>query len=195
MREQDVFIVANRSLCAVIDQIGDDQWEMVIPDWFPKGRAQGEVTLRTIVNYHAYDDAWVPDVLAGRTKDQVGDRYDGDLLGDDPKAGFREGADRAIAAVAALDDPERVVHLSYGDFPAREYLKHVITFRGFRVHDIAKLIGVDDTLPPELLDGLIEMVVPEVDQWRAVGVFGPAITPPEGADRQTELLCLVGRQP
>jgi hypothetical protein len=42
-------------------------------------------TLRTIVSYHAYDDAWVPDALAGKTKDEVGrDKHKGGLLRDDP---------------------------------------------------------------------------------------------------------------
>ena len=47
-------------------------------------------TLREIIGYHAYDDAWVPDMLAGRTMDEVGqDAFKGDLLGDDPKGSFR----------------------------------------------------------------------------------------------------------
>lgn len=195
MTEQDAFVIADEALAAVIDRIGDDQWTMPIPAWFLTGGAQGDRDLRAIVNYHAYDDAWVPDVLAGKTMAEVGDAFDGDLLGDDPRASFHAVVGRATAAARQLEDPDRVVHLSYGDFPAREYLKHVISFRGFRVYDIAKLIGADTKMPDDLVDVLYEMVVLDIEQWRAIGVFPPALEPPEGADRQTRLLCLSGRQP
>jgi hypothetical protein len=34
---------------------------------------------------------------------------------------------------------------------------------------------------------------PNGDALRASGAFGPAITPPDGADTQTKLLCFLGR--
>ncbi|HYN73234.1 MAG TPA: hypothetical protein VES60_12095 [Nakamurella sp.] len=43
--------------------------------------ADRPVPLRTAVNHYAYDNSWVPDVLAGRTTDDAGrDRFDGDLI-------------------------------------------------------------------------------------------------------------------
>ena len=98
-------------------------------------------TLRQTINYHAYDDAWVPDVLAGKTMAEVGDKYDGDLLGDHPKLNFAAIVETAVLAVRGFDDLDRMVHLSYGDYPAREYLKHITSFRGLRVYDIARFIG------------------------------------------------------
>src|SRR6266851_4359649 len=42
-------------------------------------------TLRGIVNYHAFDDSWVPDMLGGKTMDESGhDNFKGDLLRSDP---------------------------------------------------------------------------------------------------------------
>jgi hypothetical protein len=195
MTEQDVFVLADQTLCDVVGRIADDQWDMLIPDWFQKGRAQGDITLRTIIGYHAFDEAWVPDVLAGRTKEEVGDRYDGDLLGGAPRERFAEWTARGIAAAKALDDVDRTVHLSYGDFPASEYLKHVTSFRGFRAYDIAKLIGATTTLPAALVEGMAELITPSVEEWRAIGVYPAEVPAPEGADAQTRLLCLVGRQP
>ena len=145
MTEQDVFILADQALKAVVEQIRDDQWDLVVPD--DMTRKPG-ITLRELINYHAYDDAWVPDVLAGRTIEEVGDKYAGDLLGDHPKLNFASIVETAVLAVRAFDDPDRTVHLSYGDWPAREYLKHITSFRGLRTYDIAKLIGADTTLPP-----------------------------------------------
>ena len=79
LSEQEVFILSERALSKVIDQIQDRQWDQTTPDWFQTGR-QGKPTLRDIINYHAYDSAWVPDVLAGKTMAEVGSTNDGDLL-------------------------------------------------------------------------------------------------------------------
>jgi uncharacterized protein (TIGR03086 family) len=195
MSEQHVYILSEQALADTIDQIGDGQWSQKKPDWFQSSGGQADATLREFVNYHAFDTAWVPDVLAGRTADEVGDAYAGDLLGDDPKGSYRRYSRKAIAAVEALDDPERMVHLSYGDFPAREYLKHITTFRGFRAYDIAKWIGADTTLGDDLVQGMWDEIVPEVEMWRQIGVFGPAVPVPEDAPLQDRLLGLVGRDP
>ena len=92
---QEVFILADQALKAVVDQIRDDQWELVVPD--DMTRTPGS-TLRETINYHAYDDAWVPDVLAGRTIEEVGDKYDGDLLGDHQRLNFASIAETAMLA-------------------------------------------------------------------------------------------------
>ena len=195
MREQDVFVLAERTLKNVIDQIRDEQWAMEMPPTFARrdGRA---VTLREIVNYHAYDDAWVPDMLAGRTMEEVGKTtFEGDLLGDDMKGHFARIVGSACAAAQALDDPDRTVHCSFGDFTAREYLWQINSFRGLRAHDIAQVIGVDGTLPLELVAGLWEELSPHAEEWRAMGVFGPAVAVPDDADPQAKLLGLTGRSP
>lgn len=51
----------------VVDQIDDGQWDMPMPPVFARRDSSHVPTLREIINYHAYDDAWVPDMLAGRT--------------------------------------------------------------------------------------------------------------------------------
>lgn len=190
--EQDVFVLSEHALANVIEQIRDDQWDQTRPAWFGTG-GQGDATLRQIVNYHAYDSAWVPDVLAGRTMVEVGDRYEG--LKTAPDVDYREWSDRAAAAAEALDDPDKIVYLSYGDWPAREYLKHVTSFRGFRAFDIAKWIGADTRLPDDLVQGMWDEFAPDIEEWRAMGVFGSAVPVPEDASQQDRLLGLAGRDP
>ena len=195
MNEQDLFILADTTLLGVINQIRSDQWNMTMPPDFPTSDPSTTATLREIVNYHAYDDAWVPDTLAGKTIEDVGKTHDGDLLGDDPKQTFARYVDTAVAAVRDLDDLDRTVHLTYGDFPAHEYLRHITSFRGLRVHDIAKAIGVDSNFPPDLTQGLWDQILPTVEEWRALGVFGPKVDVPETAPLQDRLLGLTGRRP
>ena len=196
MDERDVFVLADRALAKVIAQIGDSQWDLALPDWFPRSSAQHDITLRKVVDYHAYDDSWVPAMLADTSMDEAGKaKYDGDLLGHEPKEAFARIAETACAAASALDDLDRIVHTSFGDYPVREYLWQVTSFRGLRAHDIARLIGADTKLPQDLVSGLWDEIVPHVEEWRAIGVYGPAVEVPEDADLQDRLLGLTGREP
>jgi uncharacterized protein (TIGR03086 family) len=194
--ERDVFVLADQALNRVISQVRDDQWQMEIPPDFLRHPTPHTPTLREILDYHAYDEAWVPDMLAGRTMDEVGaTKYDGNLLGDDPRASYAALMEKACAAARELDDLDRVVHCSFGDYPAREYLWQVAGFRGLRANDIAKVIGVDPTLPDELVQGLWDIISPHVEEWRAIGVFPSAVPVPPEAPLQDRLLGITGRQP
>jgi len=194
MSEQDVFIAADEALVRIVDQIKDDQWDIEAPaemSW------QGPAKVRALINYHAYDDICVPETLAGKQIDELTHQREDDFLADDPKAAFRQIADDAIKAVRALtdEDLDRPVHLSYGDFPIREYLKHITSYRGLRAVDFARLIGVDDTLPADLVQGMWDEFSPEADAWRKMGVFGPEVKVAEDAPLQQRLLGMTGRQP
>jgi uncharacterized protein (TIGR03086 family) len=189
MKQRDIFLRADAAVRDVIDRLTPEQLRMSLPaDWSGNPGS----SIRDAVASMTEDEAWVPDVLAGRTIEEVGERWSGDLLGDDPVAAYDAVHDRATAAVKGDLDAERVVHLSYGDFPTSEFLEHTLTFRGFQAWSIAKAAGIEYSLPPELVDGLWDTVVPQLDFWRSVGVFGPEVEVPEGADKQTRLLGLVG---
>ncbi|MGZ6880671.1 MAG: TIGR03086 family metal-binding protein [Mycobacteriaceae bacterium] len=196
MNEVEVFILADHTLNDVVSKIKDRQWGMEMPPSFATAVVDHTPTLREVINYHAYDDAWVPDMLAGKTIDSVGkDRFAGDLLGDAPRENFAAIVDTACAAAEVLTDFDRTVHCSFGDFTAREYLWQTNYFRGIRAHDIAAVIGADTTLPPALVQGLWEELSPNAEQWRAIGVFGPEVTVPADAPLQDRLLALAGRDP
>ena len=193
MTEQQVFVLADRALLGVVEQIRDDQWALTVPEDMTHGRAG--LTLREVINYHAYDEAWVPDTLAGKTIDEVGDAHDGDLLGDDPKASFARLVAVADGAVAGFTDLDRTVHLTYGDWPAREYLTHITHFRGSRVYDLSRFLGLDPTLPPELIQGLLWELEPRAEQWRSYHVIGEPVEMPADASVQERWLTLIGRDP
>ena len=192
MTIQETFIAAEEALTAVVRQIKDDQWSMVMPANF-NTRVKSSLTLWEVISYHAYDDAWVPDTLSGKTIAEVGDKYDGDLLGSDPRASWHRLMDAAIAAVQACD-LEKTVHLTYGDFPAKEYLRHIISFRGLRAVDIARAIGVSDRLPEELAQSMYDLFKPDAEAWRQMGVFKAETELPANPDIQAKLLCMTGRQ-
>jgi hypothetical protein len=193
--EAEVFLLADQSLNDAIDQVGEGQWAMHLPAWFQVGRTDSDPTLRRIVNYHAYDEAWIPDTLAGLTLAEVGSKYDGDLVRTNPAAAYTALRTKATAAVHAMTDPERIVHLTYGDFPAREYLRHITSFRGFRAYDILKLIGKPTKLPDKLVQGMWELLSPDMEDWRKIGVYPAAVAVADNASLQDRLVALSGRQP
>jgi len=194
--ERGLFVLADRTLDGVVQRVREEQWGMPMPADFQTRRdASAPPTLREVLNYHAYDDAWVPAVLAGQPLDAEGPTVEDDLLGSDPRRSFSELVGTACAAAEGLDDLGRTVHCSYGDFPAREYLQHVTTFRGLRAHDIAAALGQDAALPEDLVAGMWEVLEPQAEAWRAMGVFGPEVPVPDDAPLQDRLLGLTGRRP
>ncbi len=190
MTIQDLFVTSNQALLRVIDQIKADQWELDLP----KGMSRKPATLKQAVRYHTYDDAWVPDVLAGKTKTEVGDIYEELLANDYIVNQYRKYNQTAIEAVKAFTDLERLTYLSYGDFPARDYLQHIISFRAFRSYDIAKLIGIDTTMDDNFVEALTNEFSPVVESYRQMGVFQPEIEVPSSASPQAKLIAMVGRQ-
>jgi len=189
MTIQQLFITANQELRRVVDQIQEAQFALNMP----AGTTIRPATLGDAVRRNIYDDAWVPDVLEGKTKEDVGDAYElllntGDIMGD-----YDEYNQRAIDAVRDFTDLERVTHLSYGDFSAHEYLQHIITFRAFRSYDIAKLIGIDVTMDATFVQALLDEYTPIIDGYRQMGVFPPALEVSADAPAQTRLLAMVGR--
>ncbi|MGY4859794.1 hypothetical protein [Cryobacterium sp. AP23] len=189
MKQKELFLQADAALRSVIDRITPDQLSQPAPaEW----SFTPDPTVRDILAAHARDEAWVPDVLLGRTIEDAGGTYDGDLLGDDPIARYDRINDIATAAVNEDLDPDKTVHMSYGDYPLSEYLEHISIYRAFQAWSIARHLGWDYSLPEPLVELLWEVVGPHVEEFRAMGVFPPEIEAPAGADRETLLLCRVG---
>jgi hypothetical protein len=191
MSIQELFVMSNQALLKVVTQISDQQWELEVPAGMPNA---GPNTLSAVIRRHTYDDAWVPDVLAGKTKQEVGEQYEPLLTDGDIQADYAKYNQRATDAARAFDDLDRVTHLSYGDFPAKEYLQHITCFRAFRSYDLAKLIGADTTMVPEFVQALMDEYGPDIETYRQMGVFPAAIRVSGDASPQAKLLAMVGRE-
>ena len=192
MDEASVFLQSNKDLLPVILQIQESQWTQPVP---PEMSWKPGQTLRNIVNYHVYDDAWVPDVLAGKTAAQVGDRWESLLTTTSTLREYEKYNLIAQESVAAFVEFDRTVHLSYGDFTAREYLQHITLFRGFRVYDLSRFLGIKADFSELLVQGLWDIVFPKAKELRAMHVIGEEIAVPADAPLLQRLLGLTGRSP
>jgi uncharacterized protein (TIGR03086 family) len=172
---------------ARVRAVGDDQWALPTPcaDW----------DVRALVNHVVGEDRWTAPLLDGMTVAEVGDRFDGDLLGDEPRRAWAEAAAEATAAVAAQGVLTRIVHVSFGDITGAEYISQLTADHVIHAWDLARGIGADERLDPDLVAFAHDTLAPQVEAWRAGGAFGPAVEVPEGSDLQARLIALTGRQP
>jgi uncharacterized protein (TIGR03086 family) len=113
-------------------------------------------TVSQLVNHLVKEERWTPPLLAGATIEEVGSRFDGDLLGDDPVAAFDGAAAAALAVVRAEGALGGTVHLSFGDHPAREYAMQLAADHLVHAWDLARAIGADQTLDTDAVTAVRE---------------------------------------
>ncbi|MCP9985752.1 TIGR03086 family metal-binding protein [Streptomyces sudanensis] len=171
-----------------VHAIGGDRWDAPTPC--------AEWSVRDLVGHLTAEQAWVPALVReGRTVAEVGDRYDGDVLGDDPVAAWDRAAAEARAAFGEEGALDRTVHLSYGDTRARAYCSQMTADAVVHAWDLSRAVGADERLPPALVDFALAEFAPYADSLPATGLFAAPVPAAPGADAQTRLLNMLGRRP
>ena len=171
---------------ARVRAVGDDQWELPTPcsDW----------NVRQLVNHLVYEDRWTVPLMEGTTLAEVGDRYEGDLLGDEPRKAWAESSAEAVAAVQADGALERTVHLSSGPTPATEYVSQLFADHLIHAWDLARAIGADERLDAGLVASCATWFEAVEDAYRSAGAIAARPPVPGDADAQTVLLARFGRR-
>ncbi|MFF7390571.1 TIGR03086 family metal-binding protein [Streptomyces scabiei] len=173
---------------ARVHAVRDDQWGADTPC--------AEWSVRDLVNHLVSEQLWVPSLVRdGCMIEEVGDTFEGDLLGPDPAASWDTAAHSAREAFTAPGALERTVHLSYGDTPATAYCAQMVADLVVHAWDLSRAIGADERLPGELVRFAVDEIAPYAGDLEKSGLFAAPVAPPAGADAQTRLLCLLGRRP
>lgn len=154
-----------------------------------------EWDVRSLVNHVAGELLWIPPLLEGRTIAEVGDRFDGDVLGADPLATWTSAVAAAEAAATEPGAQERTVHLSFGDFPGGGYLGQITSDLVIHGWDLARAVKADDRIAPDLLQFVAAFLGPQVEDWRSAGAFGASVEPDKEAGVQDQLIAQTGRLP
>jgi uncharacterized protein (TIGR03086 family) len=150
-------------------------------------------SVRELLNHIVGGNFWAAELAAGKTIDEVGDRLDGDMLGDNPSAAYRASAEVAAAAFNAPGAMDAPCAVSYGPVPGSVSSGHRIVDVAIHGWDLAKATGQDTTLDPELVDAVAAIVAPQVDLLSGSGMFGTTVVVAADADAQTRLLSQLGR--
>ncbi|MFD6973567.1 TIGR03086 family metal-binding protein [Streptomyces sp. NPDC059949] len=167
--------------------VKDDQWDAPTPcrDW----------NVRELVNHVAGEQLWIPPLVTdGRSVEDVGDAFSGDVLGDDPVAAWDRASAAAHAAFAAPGALDRTVRLSYGPALGSAYCSQLTADCVVHTWDLVRGIGADDRLPDGLVEFSIKEVMPYADELAASGAYDAPLEVPAGANAQTRLLALLGRK-
>lgn len=167
--------------------VRSDQWHDPTPC--------SEWDVRLLVDHLVTEQLWVPLLMNGATVEDVGGRFDGDQLGDEPVAAWRSASTAAREAFATPGALHRHVELSYGRRPAEGYCREMTMDLAVHAWDLARGIGADERLDDELVAEVYDMVAPQADQLAGSGLFAPPVEVGETADTQTRLLALLGRRP
>ncbi len=149
--------------------------------------------VRALINHVTAEDRWTPPLLGGATIAEVGDAFDGDLLGDDPAGAFAAAGTGATDA-AALADPAQIVHLSFGDVPASEYLHQLAADHLVHAWDLAAATDGDRHFDEELVEGIADWFADREPMYREGGIIGPRVRAASD-DPQERLWAAFGRDP
>ena len=196
IHEAEVFLMADRAAVEVFSTIADQQWSTVLPPIFDMPGADVPTPLRQAINHYAYDNAWVPAMLAGRTMDEVGrHRFDGDLLGADPAdAVARISAEAAGSARGVTDPDDNSALLVRRRRGVENYFWQLNIARTLSAHDVAVHIGSSFRLGEELARAMYEGTEPTSDMWRSFGIYRDRLPVPESATWRERYLALTGRR-
>lgn len=164
--------------------IKDDQWSLPTPNT--------EWDVRALVRHLVYENLWTVPLMNGKTIEEVGDQFEGDILGDDPKAAWEEASRSALEAVND-EAMTRTVHLSFGDVQGEFYAWQLLNDHVMHAWDLARATGQEERLDPELVAICADWFSQFEEEYRKAGLIAPRPELPPDADDQTKFLAMTGR--
>lgn len=168
-----------------VESVPDEAWAAQSPceDW----------TVRDVTRHLTSEHLWAPHLLRGESVEQVGNRYDGDVLGEHPRTAWAAACEASMAAWARTD-PEVEVQLSVGATPASEYAEQMLLDLTVHAWDVARGAGLDERLDPACVQHVLGYARARHDELASAGIFDPAVDT-RSDDPQDQLLALLGRRP
>lgn len=173
----------------------DTRVQLIAPGQEDDPTPCAEWSVRDLVGHLTSEHLWVPWLLRGATLAEVGDRYDGDVLGDDPVRAWSEAAAGSREAFHTPGALAGRVHVTGGRIAATDYAWQIVTDLTVHAWDLARGIGADDRIDAALAARVLDEVAPQVDRWRDLGIFAAPVAVPADAPAQDRLVGLLGRRP
>jgi uncharacterized protein (TIGR03086 family) len=168
---------------ARVAAVKDDGWDDPTPctEW----------SVRDLVNHVVAEELWTAPLLRGKTIQEVGSQFDGDVLGEDARGRARMAADEAAAIVDEILPDGGHVQLSYGEEDMAEYVRQLCADHLIHGWDLAAATGGDTSMDPELVAEVGVWFAEREAMYRGAGVIGPRST--SAGSPQSDLLAGFGR--
>jgi uncharacterized protein (TIGR03086 family) len=172
-----------------LDAVGPDQWSQPTPcdDW----------TVRELVCHLVRGNVMSELRLAGTSREDTLAAMAAVDPGEDVVGAFDDSAQRQEKAFAAPDALVRTCHHPVGDIPCSQLLGFRVGDMMLHAWDLARAIGADESLRPEVVSAVWESLSPLAPVIGEIGLFGsgPSGSVPEDAPLQVRVLDLSGRRP
>jgi uncharacterized protein (TIGR03086 family) len=171
--------------------VGASQWDLPTPctDW----------SVRDLVNHVFLGTRMSVQLLAGSSSDEVSAGFGDDLIGGsaDPVADFVALADQMHQGFAAPEGLDGTVNHPMGVIPRAQFVGFRIGDYAAHGWDLARAIGADEHLDPDLVDYVWDDIQPMAGALAQTGIFGDGASGDldEDAPLQTRYLDLTGRRP
>lgn len=165
---------------------------LVKPEDWNKPTPCSEWDVKALMNHILNEVAWIEPLLQGNTIEEVGTSLDGDLVGEDPVKSWHEICEKAINAADKTPD-DTIVHLSYGDKTARDYVNEVggdVIVHGW---DLAQAIGAPYTIDSKTCEGITDAMGAILPMAKSAGLVKDLPDAPEDASDEEKLLAQFGR--
>lgn len=169
----------------------------VAPAQWAASSGVGDWTVRALVDHVIGGDRMSTVILEGGTRADGLAEFARSAHDLDPVMAFAEASGAMAAAFAAPGALDRTVAHPAMEMPGSQLLGFRIGEYGLHGWDLARAIGVDDTIDADVLEALWELMEPLAAFLPATGMFGdgPSGTVPADAPLQLRVLDLSGRRP
>ncbi|MDQ3628694.1 MAG: TIGR03086 family metal-binding protein [Actinomycetota bacterium] len=182
---RDLLPTAAKEFGSRVLDVPDDGWDRPTPcrAW----------TVRDLVGHLVVEHLWAVELLEGATIGEVGSRFDGDVLDDDPPAAWTRAINDSMDAWAAagVDD---TVQLSSGERPVQEYAEEMLLDLTVHAWDLARGAGLSEDLDDDVVAHVLAYAQEHADELAGSGLFDDPVQV-DSADPQAQLLALLGRRP
>jgi uncharacterized protein (TIGR03086 family) len=142
------------------------------------------------VNHIVYENVWMVALFNGRTIENVGDEFEGDLVGDDPAGVYLRTANEVKAILAEPDAMSRTCQISSGPVTGAEYSKQLFLDTLIHGWDIAVGSKQDSTLDDYLVSMCTPLAQEIADNEAYRAAFNEATSGSTSENPQTRLLAL-----
>ncbi|MBO1766440.1 TIGR03086 family metal-binding protein [Allobranchiibius sp. GilTou38] len=170
-----------------VRELPEDSWAL---------RTPCDMTVRALVEHVVVGNRFTTLLLQGVSRDAARARLDADQLGTDPVSAVVDSSrDQAGAFAAAL--PGQLVPYRTGDVTVDTFLRFRLVDLVVHAWDLRRGAGLDEALNPELVEALLAVVGPHLEEMISYGAYGdgPSGTLPGDASAQHRLLDEFGRRP